>query len=152
MELSQNQNNQNSESIDVLKNRLINNDFTGLISAPVTDTPKEIPDILSQEEKKICIKCKKQKNKALDFSILRRRPDGYRDVCKKCECEYAKRRYEETKRYRRARIKLWKIQNPDKVKIHNRQSYEYRLRRFYKEEINNFEKNRKIFYDPMTGV
>jgi hypothetical protein len=137
----------NSENIKILKNRLINNDFSSLISITPNDSLENL-EVEIYERNKNCIKCK-QKKDLDDFGILKKSKDGYRNVCKECECKYAKERYEKTKKYRRARIKFWKLQNPEMVKINNRRAQQYRRERLYKRSIQEAEENKKIYYDPL---
>jgi hypothetical protein len=59
-------------------------------------------------EKKICSKCKKEKE-VCEFFTDKSKKDGYYSSCKECKIIYTKTRVDENKTY----LKLWRINNPD---------------------------------------
>lgn len=77
--------------------------------------------------KKVCIKCNVEKN--IDqFGKRKVSKDGYRNDCKDCNREYKRiwslKKYEDNKEIFRERAKLWRQNNPDKIKENNRRTRE----------------------------
>jgi len=77
--------------------------------------------------KKVCIKC----NVGKDIDQFNKRKvskDGYRNDCKDCNREYKRvwslKKYEDNKEIFREISKLWRQNNPDKIKENNRKTRE----------------------------
>jgi hypothetical protein len=77
--------------------------------------------------KKFCIKCGIEKDINL-FSKRKISKDGYRNDCKDCCREYKRiwsiENYKENKEVMREKSKIWRQNNPDKVKESNKKSRE----------------------------
>lgn len=163
-----NPDNHDNLTFETLSNQLKNNDFLSILPSPPKDEEVVIDENLiyidkttNPENIKRCKVCGINKDKIKYFSILRRNKDSYRDVCKDCECNYAKKRYIETKEYRKARIRFWQNENKEQWRRNNRRSKAAYLRR-KKEALgpkidkiidkNNKNKDNRDFYDPLIEI
>lgn len=77
--------------------------------------------------KKFCIKCGIEKDISL-FDKRKTSKDGYRNDCKDCFREYRRiwsvKNYKKNKEILKEKAKIWRQNNPDKVKEQNRKSRE----------------------------
>lgn len=96
--------------------------------------------------KKFCIKCEIEKDINL-FNKRKTSKDGYRNDCKDCGREYRKiwgmKKYEENKEMMREKAKIWRQNNPDKVKERNRKSRESIDKEKTKIIMKEYRKNNK---------
>ena len=92
-------------------------------------------------EKKICSKCKEEKE-VYEFYTDKSKIDGYYSSCKKCKITYAKTRVGENKTY----LKLWRIANPDYPKNFREKNPNY-VKNYYNNNKNKMIDSVKKHYN-----